>query len=126
MKEPAVTAKPPSRHDVIAGVDVCNVSSYRLRGVADKECGVGANVIERDQPVLGRLAGRAFSSSSKWSIPDAARVFTGPGDNALTRISRLPEFERHVANRSFQRRLDGPHDVVMRDRFLRAVIAHRK
>jgi len=90
VKEPAVTVKLPSPHDVIAGIDIGDVSSNRPGGVANKECGIGANVVERDQPVLGRLEAARSSSSSKWSIPDAARVFTGPGDNALTRIPAGP------------------------------------
>ena len=49
-----------SGDDVIAGIDVSDVSGNRLGGVADQERGVGADIVESYEPVLGRVADGAF------------------------------------------------------------------
>ena len=41
-------------------------------------------------------------SSSRCSIPEAARVLSGPGERALTRMPLWPELGREVTHRSFK------------------------
>ena len=45
---------------MITGIDIGDVSGNRLGVVADQECGVGADIIERHQPVFGSLTDGAF------------------------------------------------------------------
>ena len=72
----------------------------------------------------GALACALSSSSSNSAMPEAARVFSGPGEMACTRMPLGPELGRQVASRALQRRLDRPHHVVVLHHHLRAVVGH--
>jgi hypothetical protein len=60
-------------------------------------------------------------------MPDAARVASGSGEMAWTRMPLGPQFGGEVAHRGFQRRLGDAHDVVILHHDLAAVIVgHRE
>src|SRR6266511_2960040 len=76
-----------------------------------------------------RLGAReaAFSmSSSKRSMPEAARVWIGPGRDGMNPDSLRSELGGKVTRRRLQGGLDRTHDVVVLDHLLRTVIAHRE
>src|SRR6516162_5385960 len=81
--------------------------------------------------ILTRLRAGAFafalsSKTSNSGIPDAARVESGPGEMAWTRMPLGPLSTRDIAHRAFERRLGDTHDVVILHHHLAAVVRHRE
>src|SRR6516165_6362855 len=81
--------------------------------------------------MLTRLRAGAFafalsSSASNSGIPEAARVASGPGEMACTRMPFGPSSAAIKADRAFERRLGDAHDVVVLHDHLAAVIRHRE
>ena len=74
----------------------------------------------------GAFFAASFSMSSKSFRPEAARVFERARRNGVHANASRPEFVGQVAAGSLQRRLDRPHDVVVRHDAIGAVIAHRE
>ena len=75
-----------SADDVIAGIDIFDIPGERGRAVADQERRKISDILDTHEPVLRGASASRSSSSSKHSIPDAARVLSCPGDSAWTRI----------------------------------------
>src|SRR6476661_1392923 len=78
--------------------------------------------------MLTRLRAGAFafalsSNASNSGMPDAARVASGPGEIACTRMP-WAQLGGDVAHRTLQRRLGYAHDVVILDDHLAAVKGH--
>ena len=76
--------------------------------------------------LAGALAFALSSSLSNSGMPDAARVASGPGEMAWTRMPFGPSSADTYLHRAFQRGLGNAHDVVVLHDRSAAVIRHRK
>src|SRR5262249_15159654 len=81
--------------------------------------------------MLTRLRAGAFalalsSSASNSGMPEAARVASGPGEMACTRMPFGPSSAADIADRAFERRLGDAHDVIVLNDHLAAVVGHRE
>src|SRR3954470_20828069 len=75
---------------------------------------------------VGAFSSAVWSSASKSSIPDAARVAKGPGEIAWTRMPLGPSSAAMERTALSSAALATPHDVVVLHHALAAVVGHRK
>ena len=83
------------------------------------------SMMSTSSPIGARCAA-SLSSRSKSLRPEAARVLSGPGEIACTRMPLAAQLVGEVAAAGFERRLHRPHDVVVRHDLVGAVVAHRE
>ena len=117
---PRVPARstPPSTYSV-------SPDRRRAYGVARYAQVKPTSMMSTSSPIGARCAA-SLSSRSKSFRPEAARVFSGPGEIACTRMPLRPELVGEIAAAGFERRLHRAHHVVVRHDLVRAVVAHRE
>src|SRR3974377_235319 len=81
---PAASAHRTSVDDVIAAIDINRVAGDETRRVVREEGGGGADVVDTDEAAGRRLGFRFVEQGAKFR--DAARVASGRGEIALTRM----------------------------------------
>ena len=77
--------------DVIAAVDIERFARDEARGVVSEESGGDADIVDADKTLrAGAFVLALSSSASNSGIPEAARVASGPGEMAWTRMPLGP------------------------------------
>src|SRR5271167_1766768 len=113
-----------SAEDMVAAVDIDRVAGHRTSVRARQENAGGADLLDRDEPARRRALRHPLHQCVEIRNPrggaggERARA-DGMHANALG-----PKLDGQVAHGRFERRLDRPHDPVILDDLVGAMIAH--
>ena len=84
--KPARSTRQASIDDVISAIDVDGIARNQASCIVSQECRCGANVFDAHKLRAGAFAFAFSSNLSNSGIPEAARVASGPGEIACTRM----------------------------------------